>query len=202
MSTVHQFALYLHIFVGVIALVLFWVPVFSRKGSLNHRRFGRYFAMIMYTVAFSGLIMALMDLWDPLRMHPPQSDISPEALGRMAEGVRFTALFLLSLSILVLTTTRHGWLAILHREDRSALRHPAHVLLCLSLLLAGLVLLLTGVSNSSILMIVFGTLEIWLAASFLHYIFRAEPRHPREWWAAHLGGLIASGIGAYTAFLL
>jgi len=202
MSSVHQFALYLHIAAGVAALLLFWIPVFSKKGSLNHRQFGRYFAMIMYTVAFSGLIMALLDLWNPLGMHQPRSDAAPEALAAMADGVRFTALFLLSLSILVLTTTRHGWLTILHREDRTVLRHPVHVLLCLSLALVGLILLVTGVSNNSLLMIVFGTLEIWLATGFMHYAFKAELSHPREWWTEHLGGLIASGIGAYTAFFV
>lgn len=202
MLTLHQFALYLHIAAGAVALLLFWVPVFSRKGSFNHRRFGRYFAMIMYTVAFSGLIMALSDLWNPLGMHPPRGDASAETLVAIANGVRATALFLLSLSILVLATTRHGWLTILHREDRSALRHPVHVSLCLSLLLVGLILLVTGVSNTNILMIVFGALEIWLAAGFLHYIFKAELSHPREWWTEHLGGLIASGIGAYTAFFV
>lgn len=202
MSTLHQLAFYLHIAAGTAALLLFWVPVFSRKGSLNHRRFGRYFAMIMYTVALSGLLMSLSDLWNPLAMHPPRGDASPETLAAMAESVRSTALFLLSLSILVLATTRHGWLTILHREDRSALRHPIHILLCLSLMLVGAVLLVTGVTSGSILMIVFGALEIWLAGGFLHYIFKAELSHPREWWTEHLGGLIASGIGAYTAFFV
>lgn len=199
MFWLHQSALYLHIVAGVIALVLFWVPVFSKKGALNHKRFGRIFAIIMYTVGWSGVLMASFDLWRPLVTHPMAA---PAAAETQAAGIRATATFLLSLSILVLATTRHGWLVIRHKDDRRALRRPAHVVLCLALLAAGLTLLVMGARRGDILLLIFGALEIWLALGFLRYSFKAELSHPREWWVEHLGALIASGIGAYTAFFV
>ena len=47
MLSVHQVALYIHIIIGACALFLFWVPVFARKGNMDHKRFGRYFALIV-----------------------------------------------------------------------------------------------------------------------------------------------------------
>lgn len=198
----HQSALYLHIVAGVIALIIFWVPAVSKKGTLKHKRFGRIFAIIMYTVGWSGVLMATFDLWRPLAMHPVTATTTPQAMATISAGIRSTATFLLSLSILVLATTRHGWLVIQHREERSILRRPMHVALCLALLVAGLTLLALGVRRSDILMLIFGALETWIAAGFLRYSFKAELAHPREWWVEHLGALIASGIGAYTAFFV
>lgn len=202
MIWLHQSALYLHIVTGVIALFMFWIPVVSKKGSLNHRRFGRCFAVIMYIVGGSGVLMASFDLWRPLAMHPVATSTSPDAQAAISTGIRSTATFLLSLSVLVLVTTRHGWLTIKHKDDRRILRKPVHVALCLALLGAGLTLLYFGIINGDTLMLIFGALEIWLALGFLRYSFKAELAHPKEWWTEHLGALIASGIGVYTAFFV
>ncbi len=69
MQLIHESALYLHIAVGACALLLFWVPVFTRKGNMDHKRFGRIFGYAMYTVAGSGVIMSSLDLLFPLAIH-------------------------------------------------------------------------------------------------------------------------------------
>lgn len=189
MFVLHQSAVYLHIASGVAALLLFWIPVFARKGSPVHKRIGRYFALLMYAVGVSGIVLSVMDLLLPQQLHPDNS----------ADAVRSRALFLLSLSLLVLTTTRHGWLTITHKNDRTPLRHPVQLLLVALLLLSGILLLLQGLPAYNIVYIIFGALEITLASGLLRYTFK-KTTSPREWWTEHLGGLIASGIGAYTAF--
>ncbi len=199
MLSVHQLALYLHIAVGSCALLLFWVPVFTRKGNLNHKRFGRYFAMCMYTVSASGIVMSSLDLMFPLSMHAAGVELSPAAEADAIRQIREFGLFLLSLSILVLVSTRHGWLTILHKDDRSALRHPVNLAMNLALIMVGIVLLATGISTGTILFMIFGALQIGSGSGHLRYIFRKEIR-PKEWWMQHLGGLIGAGIGAYTAF--
>ena len=195
----HQSALYLHIAVGSCALILFWVPVFTRKGNLDHKRFGKYFAIAMYIVSFSGFTMASLDLLFPIAMHAAELDLSAQAVIDARVQVRSSAIFLLSLSILVLTNTRHGWLVILNKEDRSILRRPTHVALCSSLVAVGLTLFITGLNVGSMLFIIFGMLQMVAGLNNLRYIFRSEIR-PKEWWIQHLNGLIGSGIGAYTAF--
>ena len=199
MLFLHQSALYLHIAVGSCALLLFWVPVFTRKGNFNHKRFGRYFAYGMYTVALSGLCMSSLDLLFPLEMHAAGLELSPEREESAVREIRQFGLFLFSLSVLVFTSTRHGWLAILHRDDRSALRHPVHVATNVLLMGAGMAVLTMGINSGMVLFIVFGILQLVGGSTNLRYIFKAELR-PKEWWIEHLSGLIGSGIGAYTAF--
>ena len=201
MALIHSSALYLHIAAGAIALLLFWIPVFARKGGFNHRRFGRYFSIIMYTVSVSGLTMGGLDLVAPLGAHAAGLELSPAEAESISRRVRSSALFLFSLSILVLTTTRQGWLAILGKHDRSALRSPLHTLLCASLIVVGIALGLNGYSQGSVLYMIFGGLEIFLGVSSLHYNFKHNLAE-KEWWIEHLGGLIGAGIGAYTAFFV
>lgn len=191
MFLIHQTAVYLHIAGGFIALLLFWIPVFARKGSPVHKRIGRYFALLMYMIGISGLLMSSMDLWIPEILH---ADRNPA-------NTRNTAIFLFSLSLLVLTTTRHGWLTVNYRDNRLPLRQPLQLFLVGSLMLCGLVLLGLGLTRGNPIFIAFGALQTGLSAGTLRYTFKQQTR-PREWWTEHLGGLIASGIGAYTAFFV
>ncbi len=199
MLLLHEIALYMHIAVGACALLLFWVPVFTRKGNFDHKRFGRYFAIGMYTVSVSGILMSSLDLLFPLSMHAAGLELSPEAEADAIAQIREFGLFLFSLSILVLTSTRHGWLTILYKDDREPLRHPVNLGLNSLLITVGIVLLVVGINTNTILFMIFGPLQIAGGISHLRYIFRKEIR-PKEWWIQHLSGLIGSGIGAYTAF--
>lgn len=199
MLSLHEFALYLHIAVGSCALLLFWVPVFTRKGALDHKRFGRYFAWAMYTVSFSGFVMSGLDLLFPLAMHAAGLELSPEAEADAIRQIREFGLFLFSLSVLVLASTRHGWLTILHKEDREPLRRPTHLALNALLVVIGVILLIAGINSGTILFMAFGGLQVASGIGNLRYIYRKTLR-PKEWWLQHLGGLIGAGIGAYTAF--
>jgi hypothetical protein len=198
---IHENVTRLHIVAGSCGLLLFWIPVITRKGNLNHKKFGRYFANIMYAVGFSGITITTLDLLFPLAMHAPGVVLEPARAIAISREVRDFALFLFSISLLVLLSTRHGWLTIQGKEDRSALRKPAQLGLCAALIFAGLGLCLNGLATGSILFVLFGLFEIYTSASYLHYALKPEIR-AKEWWTEHLNGLIASGIAAYTAFFV
>ena len=201
MIYIHQYALYLHIAIGSCALLIFWIPVVTRKGNLDHKRFGRYFAYAMYTVSFSGLLMSGTDLLFPVAMHADGLSLTPEEAIALSSEVRNFALFLFSLSVLVLTSTRHGWLTILHKGNREALRSPVHISLCVALVAVGLALLANGLRTGAAVFIIFSVLQIVTGINNLRYIFKKEIK-PKEWWIEHLGGLFGAGIGAYTAFFV
>ncbi len=201
MNFIHQSALYLHISVGVFALLLFWIPMIASKGSFNHKRYGRYFVLAMYIIAISGLLMSGLDLAFPLEIHGRGLALDESEQQRVISQVREPALFLFSLSVLVLTSTRQGSLVIRHKDNRQALRTPLHTALCTSLLLVGLLLLWQATVSGSVLFLIFGLLEIFIASGNLRYNFK-KILQPREWWIEHLGALIGSGIGAYTAFFV
>jgi hypothetical protein len=201
MAVIHEIAFYLHVACGSCALLLFWVPVFTRKGKVDHKRFGRIFASAMYTVALSGATMASLDLIAPLAMHAGTVNHANPEVAVTAGQIRASATFLLSLSILVFTSTRQGWLAIVHRADREPLRHPLHLGLCGLLILAGISLFITGMLFNSILFMVFAVLEVVSGIGRLRYNLKAELA-PKEWLIEHFNDLIGSGIGAYTAFFV
>jgi len=143
--------------------------------------------------------MSSMDLMFPLATHAADLELTPTEAEEAKRQVREFGLFLFSLSILVLSSTRHGWLTILHKDDRSALRHPLHLTLNGGLVAIGVILFAVGNITGTILFMIFGVLQIVSGVNNLRYIFRKELR-PKEWWIQHLNGLIGSGIGAYTAF--
>ncbi len=198
MYLLHQSAFLIHVMAGICSLILFWIPLWTRKGALDHRRFGRWFCATMYAVAGTGLLMAVSDLLWPLAMHPVADPANAVA---QTDAIRDRAVFLLSLSILVLATTRQGWLVILEKGQRLRLRSPLHTSLCLALLLSGLGLGAYGLREGEVVYIAFAALQLFLALRFLHYNLKPELQ-AREWLAAHLAGLIGSGIGAYTAFFV
>ena len=57
MLTLHTALLYLHIALGAVALLLYWVPVIVRKGSPVHINAGKIFYYLMLTVSGSGIIL-------------------------------------------------------------------------------------------------------------------------------------------------
>src|SRR5690606_11729002 len=120
MQLIHQSLVYLHIITGIGALLLFWIPVIARKGSHQHKRVGRWFASLMYAVGISGVVLSSWDLLLPTHFH---QDFPSDT------AVRDRAMFLLSLSLLVLTSTRHGWLTISylyrfwHSRTGAGIRH-------------------------------------------------------------------------------
>lgn len=201
MFLIHQTALTLHIIIGSGALLLFWVPMLGRKGSQNHRRFGRYFVWGMYAVSGSGLLMSSLDLIFPLSVHAAGVELSPAEERSVRAEVRDFALFLFSLSVLVLTSTRQGLLTIRHKDDRAPLRTAPQSLLCAGLAGVGLLLLARGIQDGNILFLIFGSLQLLTGLQNLHYNFKPVLRE-REWWLAHLSSIIGSGIGAYTAFFV
>ncbi|WP_088329895.1 hypothetical protein [Lacimicrobium sp. SS2-24] len=197
MLMLHNVLLMFHIAVGSAALLLFWVPALTKKGSMDHNKFGRYYANVMYLVAASGFIMSVITLMAPLAIHG--SDVRPEDAQYASARIRQFAFFLLYLSWLVLTSIRHGVLVLKCKNDRGPLLKFSHLSLLLVLFVGGIGLFIQGVYGNRVLDMIFAALGMFIAAGMLHYVFRNQLK-PRQWWVEHLGAMIGSGIGAYTAF--
>ena len=63
MNYLHTTLLFLHILLGAICLMLFWVPVASAKGSMLHNTAGKLYYKMMLFIAGSGVLMCLMVAW-------------------------------------------------------------------------------------------------------------------------------------------
>jgi hypothetical protein len=199
MQAIHSILVTSHIVVGAVALVLFWVPVFAAKGSALHVRVGKIYAIAMYIVSITAFIASVMVLADPIGIRRPGMELDPDEIARLVERFRVGGLFLLMLSVLVFSSVHHGLMAIRERRTPGLLRRPIHRAMIISLGVLGAMVAVVGIMNSALLLIIFGGISV--AASI--GMFReslAERLTRKDRIVAHLGGLLGSGIGAYTAF--
>ncbi|MDF2179487.1 hypothetical protein P2G88_14630 [Aliiglaciecola sp. CAU 1673] len=198
MQNLHSILFVLHVILGSAALLLFWAPMTMKKGGIDHKRFGTYYATTMFGVAFTGAAMCLLVLSDPIAIHG--QNLAPERQVEAAWTIRLFSLFLLYLSWLTFTTVKHGLLVLRCKTDRHALRAPVHQVFVVGLILGGITLAALGLATGKILHVVFGAVGTVLGSQMLHYCLKAQLK-AKEWWVEHLGAMIGSGIGAYTAFI-
>jgi positive regulator of sigma E activity len=197
MSYLHSTLFFAHIFFGTVALILFWVPIFTKKGQLNHKKFGRAYRNVMYAVAGSGSAMALIVIALPLVIKPQLANA--ENVEQAVQNVRYFWLFLLYLGLLSFTTTRHGDAVLKAGNDRSNLRKFSYVAPLFMLAISGLVFIVIGRQFEQTLHLLFGILGCAVGISMLRYVFKLQA--PKNGYLLeHIGSMIGSGIGAYTAF--
>ena len=198
MVNLHSVLVFSHIVVGSAALVLFWVPIATKKGSRLHVKAGKVYVASMYFVAISAFAASILVLVDPLTVRAPEV-ATPEEGARLAARYRMFSLFLLMLSILVFASLRQGIVALRARRDVSLLRAPLHRAVLIVLGVTSLVVAYLGLREMQVLLIVFGVIGAFGSIGMLRDTFLSKPR-PVDFVYMHLNGLIGSGIGAYTAF--
>ncbi|WP_405232026.1 DUF2306 domain-containing protein [Lentisalinibacter salinarum] len=199
MTTLHSLLVNTHVAIGAIALLLFWVPAFARKGSPLHVGAGRVYVVCMYAVAVTAFVASLMMIADPLGIRFPQGLPVGANAGRVAAGNRAGSLFLLMLSVLVTASVRHGTAALRERRHPGELARPLHRILVATLGVLAVISIGMGLWFGHLLLIIFGGIGLLAAIGMFRETQRRD-MSPRELVVVHLNGLIGSGIGAYTAF--
>lgn len=197
MIYIHSTLFFIHILVGTAALILFWVPIFTKKGQLQHQRFGRAYRNIMYCVAATGALMAIMVIAIPLTVKPFLAD-APN-VNATVTNIRFFWLFLLYLALLSYTTTRHGDAVLKAKCNLSGLRSFTYISPLAMLAAGGVVFIGIGIVRENMLHLVFGIMGMTVGISMLRYSL-AKHIQPKAYILEHIGSMIGSGIGAYTAF--
>ena len=198
MAAFYDTLFYVHITAGLIAMVIFWVPITARKGGFNHRRFGNYYRRLMYTVAFCGLMMSVLMFTIPTWIKPELLTLSNSAA--QITSVRVFATLLVFLGWLTLFSVYHGQVSLQAKHNRAAYQTPTYLTLLAGLLVLGAICLMVGVRYSHPLLQIFGGLGLFSAIS-TYRLIRKKQVSNKLWLTEHLGGYIGSGIAAYTAFL-
>lgn len=62
MHYLHLSAFYFHVALGSIALILFWIPIATKKGAKQHIKFGQWYSCCMYAISLLGMFMTLLFL--------------------------------------------------------------------------------------------------------------------------------------------
>lgn len=199
MLVIHTTLLYLHIALGAIALLLFWLPIVARKGSKLHIAAGKAFYTIMLVVAGSGIIMTLIGLADPVGIYINSRQLTAEQIdSMMLWRIPFTY-FLLLLSLLTWVTVRHAIGVLRAKANRSMLRNwryqgPVFMMFPVALFVGW-----QGISIAMPLLIIFAVVSLISATTISTYVYRAEIK-PRAWIIEHFSAMVGAGIAVYTAF--
>lgn len=201
--SLHSTLLYVHILLGVVAMGLFWVPMFTRKGGFNHRRFGQVYVWTMHTVAWSGLIMSTMVLIDPAYFKAEFVARSSDPAATIG-AIRSMWTLLLLLSILTLAGVVNGTMVLKHKQPRE-LRRFSYLIWPAGLFAASIATLIYGLSEirtpigPNWLHLIFAALGIFSSVQMVLYVVQPQ-LNPKRWLIEHLSAMIGTGIAVYTAF--
>jgi hypothetical protein len=203
MSFTYQALLFIHVAIGFLSLVLFWIPVIAKKGSPLHIRTGHWYAKAMYAVGFSALILALMLMIDPISFKLPDNDFSAELTLKIAAELRGSGLFLLAISILVLVGVRHGLQSVRAKGNQAVMRRTDSLVINIALLMVGIWLGFAAVGGSpmSVLYYIFAALCSVTAINNLRFCLKRKVTRGEQ-IVAHISGIIGAGIGSHTAFFV
>ncbi len=192
METFHTLSRLSHIGLGFASLALFWLQIFSVKGSPRHIFFGRVFYIFGTLVALTaifGVALVLGAAW--------------------ADGVRpddrpgqFSAYVLLGyLGAVTLVVLQRAVNAIRARRG-PGLWQVAHMSIGVSALAASLALIAYAsvvAPPNAILLYALSPIGILMCIEMIS--FAARPKRARtEWMFEHMTGMIGAGIAFHTAF--
>jgi hypothetical protein len=186
---------YLHIIVGFIGIGLWWVPIFTAKGAVTHKRIGKMFVAAAYVVGATAMLSA------PLRF-------SAGFLGGVSwEAMRPQAGFLILLGYLGILTFDLAYFGVrVLRTRRNPERLAAVPMRAVTWLMMGWSVLsaLFAVivwTPSSMIMLGFAPVGVLQGIEQIRYM-RRPPSLNKPWFYAHMDAMLGAGVGFHTAFLV
>lgn len=199
MSVLHTTLLYLHIALGAVVLLLYWLPVIARKGSKLHINAGKVFYYLMLIVSSSGIVLSLLGLYDPVGIYTAGKHMTTEQIQRMLIWRIPVSQFLLLLSLLTWVTVRHAIGVLRAKSDRRMLRRWFYQGPVLLLFPTALYVAYQGITVGMPLLVIFAVVSFITASTISFYVYKAEIQ-PRAWIIEHFSAMVGSGIAVYTAF--
>lgn len=175
--------LFLHVSFGFASLVLFWLPVFMKKGGKGHRVIGRLYVYAMWVVVGTAAMLSIKNL---------------------IIGKYFMAVFLGFISLITSNTLWYGMAILRRNAQEQKMFQVTHTVLDGLMSVCGLALLVWGIylggNGNALLLIIFGTLGCTVIPSFVRKLRKPYKKEDRI--KGHMVGLLTSGIAAYSAFFV
>ncbi len=175
-----------HAIAGSIALVVFLIPLFSKKGSKVHVKVGWIYVFAMSFVGVSAFIITpWRGFFDPNRTSS-------------TEGF---AVFLFFISVLTLSSIWMGLEALKLKSRLNPDRAFTHIAPPMILVICAVITQVIGYLLENNLLMIFPVLGYVTAAGQLQY-WLTKPKEKRHWWYAHMQGMGIACIATVTAFLV
>lgn len=191
MSDVFRIALFVHVLFAVGSAVSFWIPVFTKKGSPRHVRFGRiYYRLVLLATATAILVSAIRFAEG---VESTGEGLLADAFADDPRQGPFFVLFLIYIAIATATTALFGV-----RSIRRGTPRPLDVRLHQVVALFSILTVVSGAWVALLPMVAVGAAGLVLAV----YEARSAARpvsNTGDRTKAHLTGMITSGIGVHSA---
>lgn len=186
----------LHIVVGLVGLVSFWVPIVSKKGGIAHRRWGRVFATSMLAAGSFAIGISVCTLIAPLETHstfpPPFTDAT---LVRAIFGW-----MMLYLAALTINLAWYGWQCVRNRKNHTGNREWRNLAMQLLVFLGACNCIFQAWLLEQPLMMGASIIGFATVGTNLWFLYRTKPR-ANGWLREHVKATVGAGISVYTAFL-
>ena len=115
---------WVHIAVGSMALLAFWIPAFAKKGGRVHVNAGWFYVICMSVVVATAFSLSGMAFAAPLRVRQFDHMLSAEQAARFVRDSRMFAFFLAYLAALTLAAGWQGVRVVQARKEPATLRTP------------------------------------------------------------------------------
>ena len=193
MSFLGESARFIHVLFGTIGLAAFWIPVFAKKGAVNHVRFGKIFVWSAYIVLGAAAFALVARL----------ADLMARDIGPADQPLLFSFIvFLGYLTFVTFVTLRHGMGVLKNKRDPAALRTTLNKSLAVGAILASVGLIAYALLLSpptKVLLLALSPIGLGVGSGNLRYM-KSGPLSKRAWMYEHLGAMLGSGIAFHTAF--
>ncbi|TXC81764.1 DUF2306 domain-containing protein [Luteibaculum oceani] len=171
-----------HVLAGFSSLIVFWIPVFTKKGGEAHRKAGKIYVALMWAVVISAFLLCINNL----------------SIARYS-----SAAFLGFLSLITGNVLWYGIAILKNKKGLSSQFRRIQLLLQGAIVLASSLLIFYGIwlegHSTAILMFVFGGLGLTDLPKFIKNLKGSKSD---SWLKTHIVGMCTSGIAAYTAFFV
>lgn len=184
--------LFAHIATGATGLATFWVPVLTRKGAPDHRKWGRIFALCMLATGFSASGMSCLTILDPGSNH--------HGIANLAMVSAFFGWMMLYLSILTVSLAWHGLETIRLKADHKGHRNAVNLGLQGLTIAAALNCFARGALMGEPLLMGVAVIGVASGATNLSFIAKDAPGRS-DYVKEHVKASVGAGISVYTAFL-
>jgi hypothetical protein len=180
--SVYTVLTFLHVGLGVAALVTYWVAGVTKKGSPAHRAAGK-----IYLGAMAGLLIAAV----------PMTFYVWAARGPVTGG------FLAYLLVITTTSVWSAWRAIRDKRDWARYTGPVYRMLMWLNLGSAIGVALLGLllaQRMQLVIVAFSAIGLIGFLQMRHFV-RQPPQDPRWWLNEHLSAMIGNGVATHIAFL-
>ena len=179
-----------HICAGAVGLVVFWVPIVTRKGGDHHVRAGRIFARCMLATGTFAVGISTCTLMDPLGTHPHMEDAA------LVRGV--FGWMMLYLAVLTVNLSWYGIQCIRNRRAHARNRAWPNLALQPLVMVLAVNTAWQGWQLAQPLLLGISVVGVATGITNLRFFYRTPSRV--GWQLEHVKGLVGAGISVYTAF--